>query len=107
MYFYVPFTQLAVVITGILYIKATTPVQKIFLKKAGIFGILGILISIPIITQINLKLFFGDLDKFKDQLKTLSVIWLIGNAVRLYLVGNSLRYAIKAYLDIKIKSTST
>src|ERR1700761_4727160 len=65
MYFYVPFTQLAVVVICILYIKIHDSVQKSFLRKASIFGILGILISVPIITQINVKLFFGDLDKFK------------------------------------------
>src|ERR1700758_296098 len=97
-YYYVPITLVAVIVFCILYFKTKDENQKQLLKKAGIFGLLGIAISIVIITQLNTKLFFGNnLTKYKDQLYTLSVIWLIGNAIRLYLVASSFYYIFKTY----------
>ncbi len=97
-YYYVPFTQIAVCAICFLYIKSKDKAEKALLKRASIFGLLSIAITAIIVTQLNIKLFFGDLDKYKEQIYTLSVIWLIGNAVRLYLVGSSLFYTFKVYL---------
>lgn len=97
-YYYVPFTQIAVFVVCYLYFKTKDNREKILLKKASIFGLLSIIITVVIITQLNLKLFFGDLNKYKEQVYDLSVIWLFGNGVRLYLVGSSLYYTFKAYL---------
>jgi len=97
-YFYVPFTPLAVLSTCLLYFRVSDIQQKRFLKRASVFGILGIIIGVVIITQINFKIFFGDLDKYRDQLFILSVMWLIGNAIRLYFVGSSLYYIFKTYI---------
>ncbi|GAB3898835.1 DUF1772 domain-containing protein [Larkinella knui] len=96
-YYYVPFTQLAVVATTVLYFKSTGEKQKNLLKKAVITGWIAIFLTILIVTQLNLKLFFGDLEKYQHKLFTLSVIWLIGNAIRLYFVGASLFYVLKTY----------
>lgn len=96
-YYYVPFTQIAVFVVCYLYFKSQGKVEKALLKKASIFGLLSIGITAVIVTQLNLKLFFGDLDKYKDEIFILSVIWLIGNAIRLYLVGSSLYYTFKVY----------
>jgi hypothetical protein len=97
-YYYVPFTQLAVFVICYLYFKTKDNTEKILLKKASIFGLLSIAITVIIITQLNLKLFFGDLEKYKSQVYTLSVVWLIGNGIRLYLVGSTLYYTFKTYL---------
>jgi len=97
-YYYVPFTQMAVFVVCYLYIRTKDNRQKALLKKASIFGLLSILITVFIVTQLNLKLFFGDLDKYKEQVYNLSVIWLLGNGIRLYLVGSSLYYTFRVYL---------
>jgi hypothetical protein len=95
-YYYVPFTQLAVIVVCVLYFKTKDKTQKQFLKKASIFSLLAVGISVAIITQLNTKLFFGNnLAKYKDQLYTLSIIWLIGNTIRLYLVASSFYYIFK------------
>lgn len=107
MYFYVPFTQLAVIVICILHFRVSDIKQKEFLKKASVFGVSAIIITGIIVTQINLKIFFGDLNKYKDQLFTLSVIWLIGNAIRLYLVWNSLYYIFKTYILRQGKTSNT
>jgi hypothetical protein len=102
-YYYVPFTQLAVVVLCFLYFKENDIRRKTFLKKASIFGLLAIAITIIIVTQLNLKLFFGDIEKYKEELFTLTVIWMIGNTIRLYLVGTSLYYLFKTYLHVQAR----
>ncbi|MGA0560674.1 hypothetical protein ACO2Q8_28675 [Larkinella sp. VNQ87] len=96
-YYYVPFTQFAVIALIVLFLKSTHQPEKDLLKKASIHGILAIVLTVLIVTQLNVKLFFGDLDKYRQQIHTLSVIWLIGNAIRLYLVGSSLYYTLKVW----------
>lgn len=103
--YYVPFTQLAVVVVFVLYRKTQEEKEKTYLKKASIFGFLAIVLTAIIVTQLNLKLYIGDnLDKYKDQLQTLSIIWLIGNAIRLYLVGSAIYYTFQTYVLRQIKA---
>lgn len=97
-YYYVPFTQLAVLAVCYLYFRSTDQHVKSLLRKASIFGILAVAITVVIVTQLNVKLFFGDLNQYKKEIFTLSVIWLMGNAIRLYLVGGSLYFVFKAYI---------
>lgn len=103
-YYYVPFTQIAVFLVCYLYFKTEDKTEKALLKKASVFGLLSIALTAIIVTQLNVKLFFGDLDKYKEQIFTLSLIWLIGNAIRLYLVGSSLYYIFKTYI---LRQTNT
>ena len=97
-YYYIPFTQLAVLVPILLFYKSDDALEKRMLKKASIFGILAIIITIIIVTQVNMKLFFGDVEKFKNELHLLTIIWLMGNAVRLYLVGTSFYFVFKTYI---------
>lgn len=103
MFYYVPFTQIAVVVICLLFFFTSDMEQKMLLNRAMVFGIAGIIITIPIVTQLNSKLFFGDLDKYKEQLQLLSIVWLIGNAVRLYLVGSCLYYLLKTYVLFRVQ----
>ncbi len=96
--YFVPFTQLAVVVIWFLYFKTMEANQKQQLKKAGIFGVLAIGLTAIIVTQLNVKMFFGNLDKYRNQLYYLSLTWLIGNMLRLYLVGNSIYFIFKVYI---------
>ncbi len=97
-YYYVPFTQAAVFAVFFLYLKSSNEEEKRLLKKASIFGLLSIFMTVLIVTRLNLKLFFGDIEKYKEEIFSLSVLWLIGNAIRLYLVGSSLYFTFKTYL---------
>ena len=105
-YYYVPFTHLSVIILWVLWAKSTNETEKRYLKKASIFGTLGSVLTVVIVTQLNLKLFFGNLDQYRDQLSTLSVVWLVGNAIRLYLVGSSVYYILKAFIRRKAQMVS-
>lgn len=97
-FYFVPFTQLAIIIVLILYSKCDEMNQKRLLKKASIFGIIAILLTVVIVTQINVKIFSANFANYQDQLYTLSVFWLLGNAVRIFLVGASIYYAGKVYI---------
>lgn len=97
LFYYVPFTHIAVIVLGILYYQSSHKQEKALLKKASIYGVLSICITVLIVTQLNLKLFFGDLEKHKHQIFSLSVLWLIGNALRLILVGSSMYFIFKTY----------
>ncbi|MCW3125825.1 MAG: hypothetical protein JWO03_1483 [Bacteroidetes bacterium] len=99
-FFYVPVTQLAAIISVVLYFK--TDKQKVALKKklklAAIFQIASIALSVYIITQINLKLFFGDLEKYRDAVSYMALLWNVLNAVRILLVGIALTFTFRAYV---------
>jgi hypothetical protein len=97
-YYYVPFTQLAVVGVCFLYFKTSNAKEKGRLRKAGIYGIGAIIVTALIVTQLNLKLFFGDLDRHKENLYLLSVVWLFGNAIRIVLIGFSLFNTLEVFI---------
>lgn len=97
-FYFVPFTQLAIVTIIFLYFKSDEPNQKALLKRASIYGVLATILTIIIVTQINMKIFSADFDSYKDQLYTLSLLWLLGNLVRIILVGTTVYYAGKVFI---------
>lgn len=97
-FYYIPFTPLAVVGAFVLHFHAKDERQKKILKRASLFGLTSVLITVIIVTQLNTKLFFGDLEKYKTELFEMSVLWLFANAIRLYTVGSSLYYILQAYI---------
>lgn len=103
LYYYIPFTQLAVLTVCFLYFKAKDQVEKRLLKRAALLGIVSLVLTALIVTQLNLKLFFGDVERYRHELFSLSVIWLIGNAIRLCFVGGALFFTFRAYLVRKTR----
>ena len=100
-YYYVPFTQFAVGIVWYLYFTQKNPATRKLLLRASVYGFLALALTAVIVTQLNLKLFFGNLHLIKDELYRLSVLWLIANGVRLVLVGATLGYTFKSYLLVR------
>ena len=103
-YYYVPFTQLAVIVPCVQYLKSNETVEKLLLKKTSIFGILGIIMTAIIVTQLNVELYFGNLEQYRGQLLMLSFIWLINNAIRLVFIDSSLRYTFQVYVYRQVSS---
>jgi hypothetical protein len=101
--FYVPITPIAVLIIIILYAKSKGDITilKKHLKRATIFGLLALVLGIFIITQINFKLFFGDIQKYSKDLYKLALFWNILNMVRVALLTVTLFHTFKAYIWIK------
>ena len=99
-FFYVPVTQLATIVLVVLFIKTPDGRAEIkrFLKWASILQVVSIILSIYIITQINLKLFFGDLSKISSEVFQMALMWNVLNIVRVFLVGVALCFIFKAYI---------
>jgi hypothetical protein len=95
-YYFVPCMLIAVIGCCILLFKSKERGQRLFFKKATIFSLIATGLTIVIVNEINEKIFYGDLEKFKDELQLLSMLWLVGNAIRLYLVGTAVYYLFKA-----------
>lgn len=102
-YYYVPFTQIAVFIVWYLFLfvrQRDKQIRKILLQASS-YGFAALVLTVIIVTQLNLKLFFGDIEEYKSELYTLSLTWLILNGVRIYLVGAALYYTFKSYLLLR------
>jgi hypothetical protein len=104
-HYYIPLTQVAILAIVFLYFK--TPLESTVLKKRLKFAMLSVLLalvlSVYIITQINLKLFFGSSEAYSQNAHSMSVMWNVLNAVRLVLLGIALSNAFKAYMYIHSK----
>lgn len=105
-FFYIPIAPIAVVLIVILHFRTSKdePVLKKHLKRATIFGLSAFGLGIFIITQINFKLFFGEIEKYAADAYRLSVLWNTLNAVRVVLVAITLFHMFKAYMHTQQKS---
>jgi hypothetical protein len=99
-FFYIPIAPIAVLTMVLSYFKTSDDsiVLKRHLKLATVFGLLAFALGIFIITQINLKLFFGDLDKYSSEVHKLAVLWNILNVIRVALLAVALYHLFKAYI---------
>jgi hypothetical protein len=102
-FFYIPIPQLSTITLLVLYFK--TPKQKHTLKRqlklASIFLIISLVLSVYIITQLNFKLFFGDLEKYAGQIQIKALSWNILNVFRLTLVAIAMVFIFNAYIQVK------
>lgn len=96
-HYYVPVTQLAV-LSLILGCFTTNPARQLAqsdLRRAAVWGGLGIAITVWIVLSLNLDLFIGQLKLSEAEAHQKGLIWMIGNAVRLVCVGLSFGYAVR------------
>jgi hypothetical protein len=100
-FFYVPIPLLATMSLTVLFFVA--PKQEIEIKRqlklATILQVVSLTLSIYIITQLNFKLFFGDLGNDADQISSKALLWNIMNALRVVLVALALVSIFKAYIQ--------
>jgi hypothetical protein len=101
--YYIPLVPLSTVTLLVLYFKTSKQKTELkqYLKLSATFQILAYVLSIYIIIQINLVIFFGDLNKFTDIVYSKALLWNILNVTRLILVGIALTFIFKAYLHIQ------
>ena len=96
-HYYVPITQLAV-ITLIVLCFTNNPARQLTqpdLRRAAIWGALGVALTAWIVLSINLDLFIGELKLSEAEAHRKGLIWMIGNAVRLVCVGLSFGYTLR------------
>lgn len=103
LYYFVPCVSASVILTTILFFKSKERLQRKFLKKATIFIMLATGLTIIIVNEINEKLFYGNLEEFKPQLQFLVSLWLLGNAIRLCMVGIAMYYLFQTVIFRKVR----
>lgn len=104
-FFYIPIAPIAILATVIQYFKTIR--EKIVLRKhmryACVFLIFAFVVSIFIISQINLKLFYGNIEAMSPgTIYKLSILWNSLNIVRLLFLGLTIYHLFQAYI-LKIK----
>src|SRR5258706_14010035 len=99
--YYVPWVYLSTIILVILYFR--TPKQKAELKKrlrwASIFQIASLTLTVYILTQINFKMRFGNLEKYAGTIPGKMVLFSILSVLRVALAAIGLIFIFKAYIQ--------
>ncbi len=96
-HYYVPITQLAVLVLLVLAYRFELHPLRPALRRAGWWGLAGVALTVPIVVFLNTQLFLGDLSLTEADAHRLGWYWLGGNLLRLGCVGASLGYALRAY----------
>jgi hypothetical protein len=97
-WYFVPVTQLGVVAVWALYLAGRRGADASRLGKASLFGLLALLVTALIVTQINLKLFAGASGMEAEQLRWLGLAWLAGNMVRMALTAGMAWQLLEIYV---------
>ena len=104
--YYVPWVYLATISLVVLYFK--TKGEKTELKKrlklASIFQILSLVLTIYILTQINFKRSFGNLEKYTDAIPGKVFLFNILSIFRVALAATGLTYIFKGYIQTQKES---
>jgi len=99
--FYIPVAPVATFVIIFLYFKTSSDniILKGHFKRATLFGVLAFALGIFIVTQINLKLFFGVIEKYSAaEVYKMSLHWNVLNIVRVGLLIPALIHTFKAYV---------
>jgi hypothetical protein len=99
--YYIPLVPVATITLIVLYFKS--PKQKVELKNrlklAGIFQITSLILTFYIVKQMNLKLFFDDIEKYAGIIPTKTLIVNIISVIRMTLTAVALVSVFKAYIQ--------
>ena len=99
--YYIPLVPMATITVIILYF--TTPKQKIELKNllkwAGMLQVISLALTFYIVKQMNLKLLYGDIEKYAGVIPTKTLIVNIISVIRIALTAIALISVFKAYIQ--------
>ncbi len=98
--YYIPLVPLATITLVVLYFKTSKEktALKNRLKLAGIFQIASLILTFYIVTQVNLKLLFGDIEKYADIIPAKTLLVNILSVFRMVLTAIALTAVFRAYL---------
>lgn len=97
-FYYVPLTQLGAFSILFLALWSWTPdVIRSPLRKAAGAGCTAVALTVFIVTQYNLKMFFGTVDHLGAMVHQRYLEWALLNAVRVFLVATEVYFAWQAY----------
>ena len=106
LYYFVPCVLASVILPTILFFKSKERIQRKLLKRAMIFSMLPTGLTIIIVNEINEKLFYGNPEDYKMQLQFLAALWLLGNAIRMCMVGIAMYYLFQTVVYRKARRVS-
>jgi hypothetical protein len=99
--YYIPLVPLATITLVVLYFK--TPKQKMELKNrlklAAIFQIISLALTFYIVKQINLKLYFSDIEKYGGLIPAKTLLVNIISVARVVITAIALASIFKAYIQ--------
>jgi hypothetical protein len=99
--YYIPLVPLATIILMVLYFR--TPKEKTELKRwlklAGIFQIASLVLTFYIVTQVNPKLLFNNIEKYADVIPARTLLVNILSVLRMALTAIALVSVFKAYIS--------
>lgn len=98
-YYYVPLTQIGTIMLLFLAFSRSIPQteQKKLLRRAAFLSVLATALTVYIVTQYNLRMFFGEVNGFGEGIHRLYVKWAALNGVRIAIVGTTIWFLVKAY----------
>jgi hypothetical protein len=99
--FYIPLLPLATISLVILYFMTSKlkPELKKRLGLASIFQIIALALTFYIVTQINLKLCFSDIEKYAAVIPFKTLLFNILSAARLVFAALALIFIFKSYIQ--------
>jgi hypothetical protein len=99
--YYTPWVGLGTLILVILFFMTPKlkPILKNRLKWASIFQVLSLVITLYILTQINFKQSFGDIQKYADVIPGKVVLFNILSVIRIVFVAIALTSLFKGYIQ--------
>jgi hypothetical protein len=95
--YFVPFTQIAVVLVWVVYFTNSYDVAKPDLKWASLFALLATALNILIVSTIIVKLFAVDFMKYGEQLSVLTRRWNVLNVFRMILTAATIWFLFGAF----------
>jgi hypothetical protein len=99
--YYTPWVGLGTLILVILLFMTPKlqPILKNRLKWASIFQVLSLAITLYIVTQINFKQSFGDIQKYADVIPGKVILFNILSVIRIVFVAIALTSLFKGYIQ--------
>jgi hypothetical protein len=104
MVYYIPIVPVATILLVLLYFSAAT--QSDFKKWIGrglIFQLITLGLTVYIISQINLKLYFGNIEKYAEIIPTKTFVINVLSIVRLVFSAIALFIVFKTYIKTQQK----
>ncbi|MBW4691191.1 MAG: hypothetical protein KME27_05425 [Lyngbya sp. HA4199-MV5] len=103
-YYYIPFTQIGFLLVLFLAFKTDLPSKiKSLVRRAAITSGAAIALTVYIVTQYNLKLFFGNVDRVGERIHLLYLEWAILNGFRVLLLGITIFFLYRTYRHFLIE----
>jgi hypothetical protein len=102
-FYYIPLTQIGTLLTIFLAFRLRAESFSGDLRKSAVTTVLATFLTIYIVTQYNLKMFFGDVNHLGERVHELFFQWAVLNAVRILLLGITIIYLLRAYRSFLYK----